>query len=159
MKRYLIRASKYFVALCVLCPAIRAHNHMTGRAALSLGETFYVMFHTPRGLLLPAVIVLLAAFYPKFGFISRRVEGDVEEHREQILNAFRSAGFELVGEEEGVMRFRAKGALHRLLLLFEDEILVSQYGQWILIEGIRRGVARVIYRLDSYIRMKQYDKE
>ena len=49
--------------------------------------------------------------------------------------------------------------LHRLLLLFEDEILVSQYGQWILIEGIRRGVARVIYRLDSYIRMKQYDKE
>ena len=50
-------------------------------------------------------------------------------------------------------------ALHRLLLLFEDEILVSQYGQWILVEGIRRGVARVIYRLDSYIRMKQYDKE
>ena len=40
------------------------------------------------------------------------------------------------------MRFRARGALHRLLLLFEDEILVSQYGQWILVEGIRRGVAR-----------------
>lgn len=159
MKRYLIRASKYFVALCVLCAAIMALNLMTGMARLSFGESLYVMFHTPRGMLLPAVIVVLAAFYPKFGFISRRVEGDVEEHREQILNAFRSAGFELVGEEEGVMRFRARGALHRLLLLFEDEILVSQYGQWILVEGIRRGVARVIYRLDSYIRMKQYDKE
>ncbi|MCI7140463.1 hypothetical protein [Alistipes sp.] len=159
MKRYLIRASKYFVALCVLCAAIMALNLMTGMAALSLRETLYVMFHSPRGMLLPAVIVLLAAFYPKFGFITRRIEGDVEEHREQILNAFRSAGFELAGEEEGVMRFRARGPLHRLLLLFEDEILVSQYGQWILIEGIRRGVARVEYRLDSYIRMKQYDRE
>lgn len=159
MKRYLIRASKYFVALCVLCAAIMALNLTTGLARLSFGESLYVMFHTPRGMLLPAVIVVLAALYPKFGFITRRVEGDVEEHREQILNAFRSAGFELVGEEKGVMRFRARGTLHRLLLLFEDEILVSQYGQWILVEGIRRGVARVIYRLDSYIRMKQYDKE
>lgn len=158
MNRYLIRALKYFVALCVLCAAIMALNLLSGMARLSLGETLYVMFHTPRGMLLPAVIILLAAFYPKFGFISRRVEGDVEEHREQILNAFRSAGFELVGEEDGVLRFRARGFLHRLLLLGEDEIRVSQYGQWILVEGIRRGVARVVYRLDSYIRMTQYDK-
>lgn len=81
MKRYLIRSLKYFAALCVLCMAIMALNLTTGMASLSLEETLYVMFHTPRGLLLPAVIVLLAAFYPRFGFIVRRVEGDVEEHR------------------------------------------------------------------------------
>ena len=28
----------------------------------------------------------------------------------------------------------------------EDEITVEQYGQWIDITGIRRGVARVLYR-------------
>ena len=109
--------------------------------------------------LIAAVIVLLAAFYPRFGFIVRRVEGDVEEHREQIVNAFRSAGFELRREEDDALFFRAKGPLHRLLLLGEDEIKVSQYGQWIELEGIRRGVARVIYRLDSHIRMARYDKE
>ena len=121
MKRYLIRSLKYFAALCVLCMAIMALNLTTGMASLSLEETLYVMFHTPRGLLLPAVIVLLAAFYPRFGFIVRRVEGDVEEHREQIVNAFRSAGFELRREEDDALFFRAKGPLHRLLLLGEDE--------------------------------------
>ena len=157
MKRYLIRSLKYFAALCVLCMAIMALNLTTGMASLSLEETLYVMFHTPRGLLLPAVIVLLAAFYPRFGFIVRRVEGDVEENREQIINAFKSAGFSLRGEEDGVMTFRADGPLRKLMLLGEDEIKVSQYGQWIQIDGIRRGVARVEYRLDSYIQMSKHD--
>lgn len=108
-------------------------------------------------MLLPAVIVVLAALYPKFGFIVRKVEGDVQQNREQILNAFRSAGFDLVREADEALFFRAKSPLYKLLLLGEDEIKVSQYGQWILIDGIRRGVARVEYRLDSYIRMRQYD--
>ncbi len=51
MKRYLIRSLKYFAALCVLCMAIMALNLTTGMASLSLEETLYVMFHTPRGLL------------------------------------------------------------------------------------------------------------
>ena len=43
------------------------------------------------------------------------------------------------------------------VLLGEDEIRVSQYGQWIVLDGIRRGVARVQYRLDSYIHMTRND--
>ncbi len=156
MKRYLIRSLKYFVALCVLCASIMALNRMMG-SALDIRQTLYVMFHTTRGMLLPAVIVVLAALYPKFGFIVRKVEGDVQQNREQILNAFRSAGFDLVREADEALFFRAKSPLYKLLLLGEDEIKVSQYGQWILIDGIRRGVARVEYRLDSYIRMRQYD--
>ena len=99
----------------------------------------------------------LAAVYPRFGFVVRKVEGDVEENREQIVNAFKSAGFSLRGEEDGVMTFRADGPLRKLMLLGEDEIKVSQYGQWIQIDGIRRGVARVEYRLDSYIQMSKHD--
>lgn len=155
--KYFIRSLKYFVALCVLCAAIMALNRLSGFATLTLEETFYVMFHTTRGLMLPAVIVLLAAFYPKFGFVQRRVEGDVEENREQIVNAFRSSGFSLRSEEDGVMVFRADTLLQKLMLLGEDEIRVSQYGQWIVLDGIRRGVARVQYRLDSYIHMTRND--
>ena len=123
--KYFIRSLKYFVALCVLCAAIMALNRLSGFATLTLEETFYVMFHTTRGMMLPAVIVLLAAFYPKFGFVQRKVEGD--------------------------------GLLLKLTLLGEDEIKVSQYGQWILIDGIRRGVARAGYKLDSYIQMTKHD--
>ena len=94
---------------------------------------------------------------PQIRFVVRKVEGDVEQNREQIVNAFKSAGFSLRGEEDGVMTFRADGPLRKLMLLGEDEIKVSQYGQWIQIDGIRRGVARVEYRLDSYIQMSKHD--
>lgn len=155
--KYFIRSLKYFVALCVICVAILALMLATGASALTLDQTVYVMFHTSRYATLFAAIVVLAALYPKFGFVVRKVEGDVEENREQIINAFKSAGFSLRGEEDGVMTFRADGPLRKLMLLGEDEIKVSQYGQWIQIDGIRRGVARVEYRLDSYIQMSKHD--
>ncbi len=158
MKKYLIRSAKYFVALCVLLVAIMALNRAMG-STLTIRETFYVMFHTTRGLLLPVVVVVLALCYPRFGFIVRRVEGDTEHDREQIVNAFRSAGFSLRREEEGTLFFRADGFVQKLLLLWEDEIRVSQYGQWIELDGIRRGVARVQYRLDSYLQMKRRNEK
>ena len=157
MKKYIVRSLKYFFALCVLCIALMGLMLMTGTSALSLDDTLYVMLHTDRYLMLFAAIVALAAVYPRFGFVVRRVEGDIEENREQILNAFRSAGFSLRSDEDGVMTFRADSFGQKLLLLGEDEIKVSQYGQWIVLDGIRRGVARLQYRLDSYIHMTRND--
>ena len=106
MKKYIVRSLKYFFALCVLCIALMGLMLMTGTSALSLDDTLYVMLHTDRYLMLFAAIVALAAVYPRFGFVVRRVEGDIEENREQILNAFRSAGFSLRSDEDGVMTFR-----------------------------------------------------
>lgn len=153
---YFLRSLKYFAALCILCFALMALMLVTGTSALSARETFYVMFHTTRYLTLLGAIVVLAAFYPRFGFVVRRVEGDTARHRQQIVNAFKSAGFSLVSEADGTMTFRADGFFHRLMLLFEDRIEVSQEGTHIRLDGIRRGMARVEYRLDSYIRMTGY---
>ncbi len=156
--KYFIRALKYFCALCVLCLVIMLLNRLAGPSTLTIRETFYVMFHTPRGMLLPVVIVLLAAAYPRFGFVARRIEGDIVRDREQIVNAFRAAGFSLRSEVDGVMTFRADSPLRKLTLLWEDEIRVEQYGQWIEIAGIRRAVARIYYQLDSYLRNKRYNE-
>lgn len=151
--KYLVRSLKYFVALCVLCVVLMALMILTGSSNLTAEETIYLMFHSDRFVLLGVAMVVLAAAYPRFGFITRRVEGDVEQHRTQINNALHTAGFRLVKEEDGVLFFRGDGLLKRLSLLFEDEISVRQYGQWIEIEGIRRGVAKTWYLLDSYIEM------
>ena len=151
--KYLVRSLKYFVALCVLCVVLMALMILTGSSNLTAEETLYLMFHSDRFVLLGVAMVVLAAAYPRFGFITRRVEGDVEQHRTQINNALHTAGFRLVKEEDGVLYFRGDGLLKRLSLLFEDEISVRQYGQWIEIEGIRRGVAKAWYLLDSYIEM------
>lgn len=155
--KYFIRSAKYFIALCVLCTVLMTLMIMTRTSATTLDQTIYLMFNTDRYVMLFFAIVVLAIVYPRFGFIKRRVEGDVVRNREQIINAFRAAGFSLRGEENGVMSFRADGFLQKLMLLWEDEIFVSQEGAAILIDGIRRGVARVEYRLDSYIEMTKND--
>ena len=84
MKKYFVRSLKYFCALCVLCVLIMLLNRLAGTSILTLKETFYVMFHTPKGMLLPVVIVVLAAVYPRIGFVTRRVEGDTEKDRQQF---------------------------------------------------------------------------
>ncbi len=159
MKTYLVRSLKYFVALCIICALIMALMLLTGTSALSLQETLYVMFRTNRFASLAVAVVVLSALYPRFGFTVRRIEGNIVENRTQIINAFKSAGFSLHSNVEETMIFRAERLPHRLLLLFEDEIHVSQSGQWIVLEGIRRGVARVEYRLDSYLRMTRHNNE
>ena len=149
---YMLRSLKYFIAMLLLCAALMALMFLSGTSALTPEETLYVMFRSTRFLSLFIALVVLAALYPRFGFVCREIEGDVELNRTQIVNAFKSAGFSLHSESDGVLRFRADGFLHRLLLLYEDEIAVSQHGERIRLDGIRRGVARVAYRLDSYIR-------
>ncbi len=157
MKKYIIRSVKYFFAMCLLCMALAALMLATGTSAMSLEDTVYVMFHTSRYALLLVALVVLAAAYPKFGFVKRVVEGDITENRAQIISAFRAAGFSLAAEQNGVLTFRADGMGHKIMMLFEDEIKVSQEGRSLVLDGIRRGVARVEYRLDSYIKMGNND--
>ncbi|MEG2060593.1 MAG: hypothetical protein RRY33_01915, partial [Alistipes sp.] len=90
--KYFVRSLKYFVALCVLCIVLMGLMLVSGTSALTLDQTLYVMFHTSRYAMLLVAIVVLAAAYPRFGFVVRKVEGDVTLHREQIINAFKSAG-------------------------------------------------------------------
>ena len=151
--KYLVRSLKYFVALCVLCVIMMGLMLLTGTSQLTAEETLYLMFHSDRFVLLGIAIVALSATYPRFGFMTKRVEGDVEQHRLQIENAFRGAGFRPVKEEDGVLYFRGDGLWKRLTLR------VSQYGQWIELEGIRRGVARAWYLLDSYLEMVKRDEK
>lgn len=145
--RYLIRSMKFLVALFVIYLAAVWIMIEAGASILTMRETLQVLVHTPRGIVLIVAIVVWAAVYPRIGFVSRRVEGDMTEDRERIIAAFISAGYVLRSEDGEQMRFRAAGLFHKLRLLFEDEITVSQYGQWIVLDGIRRSVADVQMRL------------
>ncbi len=149
--KYLIRSVKYFIALCVLYLVVMALMFVTNTSLLTPSETFYALVHSTRGVILIVAVVLLSALYPRFGFISRQQIGSLTVNREQIINAFASEGFKLIRESDGEMVFRAETLFKRLMLLYEDEIRVTQCGEWITIEGIRRAVARINYRLESYL--------
>ncbi len=143
-----MRAVKYFAAFCVIYLAVvwLSVSTMNGYEQ-SVWDYVWATLQTTRGQLLVVAVVVLSAFYPRFGFITRRVEWDMEDERDQIIATFALAGFSLREEGDGRMVFRADNVLDRLVMLFEDEITVVQYGQWIDITGIRRGVAKVVYRM------------
>lgn len=146
--KYLIRSAKYFAAFCVLYLGVVWLSLKTTKG-MDVGVWEYVVatFLTTKGKLLGGAVILLSAAYPRFGFITRRVECDMEQEQPYIEQMFALAGFSLQQKSEGRMVFRATNILDKMMMLFEDEIIVEQYGQWIEITGIRRGVAKVVYRM------------
>ena len=146
--RYLIRSAKYFAAFCVLYLGIVWLSVMTTKSMdYSVWDYIMATFATSRGKMLGLAVVVLSALYPCMGFMTRRVECDMQEDHDYLLRVFAAAGFTLKEESEGCMVFKADNILSRLVMLFEDEITVEQYGQWVDITGIRRGVAKVVYRM------------
>lgn len=110
-----------------------------------------LLFASWRGWVFSAAVVLLSAAYPFTGFVTRRVEGFLEEDRQRVVNAFRAEGFVPAADDGETMTFRAAGVLRRLRLHFDDEVRVGQFGQWIELSGQRRTVARVAPRLEAFI--------
>ena len=138
---------KYLLAFCVIYLAVVWLSLKTTRGMdVSVMDYVVATLQTTKGQLLMAAVVVLSALYPRFGFMTRRVECDMEEEKDVIIAAFARAGFSLKGESDGRMLFRATNVLDRIVMLFEDEIVVEQYAQWINITGIRRGVAKVVFQ-------------
>lgn len=151
--RYLVKCVKYFVAFCVLYVALVWLATKTSSAGLdiSVWDSIMITLQSQRGWMLMVAVVLLSAFYPRFGFMTRQVEAQLGDDREQIIKAFELSGFALYSESDEKLVFRGDNILKRGFMLFEDEITVSQYGQWVVLSGNRRGVAKAAYRLEMLI--------
>lgn len=157
--RYFVRALKYFALLCVLYIAIVWLMYWSGSVPEHPWQMMRIVLQTQRGMLMIAAFVVLAATYPMFGFMRKRIEGSTAGNRDQIINAFRMQGFRLTDERDGEMTFRGDGVFKRLTLLFEDRIVVRDSDAGLEIEGIRRAVARIAYRLEGYIFNSKFDEK
>lgn len=145
--KYLIRSVKYFCAFCVIYLAVIWLSLKTTRGMdVSVMDYVLATLQTTKGQLLMVAVVVLSAFYPRFGFMTRRIECDIEEERDSLMQAMALAGYSLKSESSEEMIFRANSILDRIVMLFEDEIRVTQYGQWACLTGNRRAVAKVMYR-------------
>lgn len=147
--RYLIRAVKYFFAFCVLYVGVVWLSILTQKGMdISVWDSISATMATERGRMLALAVVALSAAYPFFGFVKRSVKWDMATEADRLVEIFAAAGFALKLKDEGKMVFKANNILDRLVMLFEDEIVVEQQGEQITLSGIRRGVAKVIYRLN-----------
>ena len=147
--RYLIRAVKYFFAFCVLYVGVVWLSILTQNGMdISVWDSISATMATERGRMLALAVVALSAAYPFFGFVKRSVKWNMATDADRLVEIFAAAGFALKEQGEGKMVFKANNILDRLVMLFEDEIVVEQQGEQITLDGIRRGVAKVIYRLN-----------
>ena len=150
MKKYLLRSLKYFLTLCVLLLALIWLKITYESLPVTMSEMIKIYFSAWNGWAMAATVVVLSATYPFFGFVSRKIDGDIVENREQIIAAMEVSGLQLVKEDGCSITFRATG-LQRITLLFEDEVLVESVGSQITISGHRRTVIRATIRLEGYI--------
>ena len=136
-KTYIVRSLKYLVWLLLLFTLVFTLMLATGTSRADAGRDLAELFGSQRGRLMLAVIVVVAAFYPKFGFARRTVAADFTGDRELILSTFRV--------------FRASSPLKRALLLWEDRIAVTDAGGSVVLDGIRKEVVKAEFRLRSHI--------
>lgn len=151
-----IRSLKYLLLICVLYVALTwVSSVYTYDGMVDVWTLIRAQLGSQRGWMLIVASLLLALFYPRFGYIRRVVDGaNIEDDRLRIDNAMNIYGFKFVEVREGALVYRAEGIIHRLTLLFEDEILVSQVEGGVEVEGLRRSAVRILLQLKAYIEHK-----
>lgn len=157
-KEYIIHAAKYFLRLVLLLALIYAVLFLSQLARVGAEEFFRELFATRKGWMMIGMLVLLAATYPKFGFVARHVDADIDRDREEITRALAASGYALATHDTGVMTFRVSSPVRRLTMMYDDRITVRSDGDGVVIEGIRRSVVNTEYRLKSYMINKGEDK-
>lgn len=158
--RYLIRAVKYLLLLSVLYVALVWAMYLIG-AEPQIDPWLQIEAHlrSDAGRKMVVVFVVLAALYPRFGFMRKRIEGYAPERdSERLTNAMAVYGYKLAERREGVEVYRAEGVAKRFTLMWEDRIEVRTVDGALEMRGIRRMVARIAYQLEAYIRNSRFEE-
>lgn len=143
LKRYPIRAVKYFLFLLVLFVVLFG-------AMLALGQTsierLVQVFYT-RSWILLALFVGLPLVYPLIGYAAREVRGNLGEGRRAVERALAMSGYTVTENAPERIVAHASG-IKKVSLLFEDRIVVTAEGnRFVRIEGARREVVRIEARI------------
>ena len=157
--KYVVRSLKYLVVLCVLYIALTYLMSLVEPTDASVWQQLLTHLNTRSGLYMVIAFVVLAALYPKIGYMSSRVEDcGIVADRIRIDNAMRIFGFRVVEESDGRILYRAEGIVHRITLMFEDHIEVTAVDGGVELKGLRRSVARVVLQLQSYINNRRFEQ-
>jgi hypothetical protein len=146
--RYPIRAAKYFVYLLILFVLLFGLLLATDYTSW---QTFAALAHSGRIWLLAAAFVVLPALYPLIGYLAREMNLDYDKRRELIERVLAMNGYRIVSETPDGLVCRAAGGMKRAALMFEDRIVIRRDGRGVRIEGPRKEVVRLEYRINTFM--------
>ncbi len=150
MMKYLAALFVFVLVLFVLVPAIVENR--------TFADVFTELFTIQRYRMMLYVVLLLAAFYPWFGFTrkERFINGNFQKSRPEIEMAFSNLNYVIDSEEDSKIIFRKKSDILRFLYFWEDDIEVDYRNNPLIISGIRKEMNKLDKVLDKYLLKEQY---
>jgi hypothetical protein len=150
--RYLIRAVKYFFYFAIILALILGILVLIGFVEPDPDQLFR---NGTRSLWQIGILfAIVAAVYPKFGFVARNVmiPGEYAEIRPKIVSYLEKRGYRLESEEGENLSFRLRSKLNALTRMLEDRITLKRALGGFQVEGITKDVVRLIHGLEYAFR-------
>lgn len=138
--KYFIRSVKYFFYFSFLTAAIVLALVLIGAVEGDINSIFEGGYSALWKIAI--FFALIAAIYPKFGFIRRKMDitDDWETMREKTLAYFSEKPFRLESETADTLTFRRKDMASRISKMGEDRITVCRTEEGYEMEGLRKDV-------------------
>ena len=138
--KYFTRSVKYFFYFSFLTAVIILALVVTGLAEGNINEIFEDGWNAIWKIAI--FFALIAAVYPKFGFVSRKLDtaADWDTVRNAAEDYFREKPFKLECSEADRITFRRSSPLGRLAKMYEDRITLSRTDDGYFLEGLRKDV-------------------
>lgn len=146
--RYLIRSIKYFFHFAILCSVIIGALVLIGAVEGNINSIFEDGYSSIAKI--AVFFAVVAAVYPKFGFIAKTVTTDKTwaEARETVMNYMKERGYELESDGADMVTFRLKGIGGRLSKMYEDRITITFGSEGWTVEGLRKDIFRITAGLE-----------
>lgn len=149
--KYLVRSVKYFFYFAFWTTVIVLALVATGLASGDINEIFEGGWNAIWKIAIFFAIV--AAVYPKLGFITRDMEMDKElaDIRDEVVKYMEARGYVLEGESADSLSFRYRRLAGRLTRMNEDRLIMTKSGSTWTMEGLRKDVMKVATGLSYHI--------
>ena len=149
--KYLIRSIKYFIYFSLMCTLIVYALVLIGAVEGDINTIFEEGYKSVGKIAI--FFALVAAVYPKLGFISRdmSISGSWCEIRMKTVEFMSERRYSLESESENKTTFRLKGNTGRLTKMFEDRITLTKTADGWQMEGLRKDVLRLASGLENLL--------
>ena len=150
--KYIVRAVKYFIYICVLVSIILLVMVLAHFVSSDINVMFKEGWKSVAKIAL--VFAGIAAIYPLFGYrrLLAGVLGELNGLHDDVVKCMEERGYRLESEDGETMTFRSRSLLNRIFRVWEDRITVTKTLGGFEVEGLSRDVARIVPSLEYRFR-------
>lgn len=146
--KYFIRSVKYFFYFAILTTLIIIALVMIGAVEGNIDSIFRGGKDSIWQIL--AFFAIVAAVYPKIGFINRKlyITGEWEEICNTAKEYMEGHRYVLESESDDSLTFRCRNIGNRISKMYEDRIILRKTSYGYALEGLRKDVIRLAAGLE-----------